>query len=164
VGEERRAWFEERQAERARWSTTLGREAAASELADTGIAVRRDAGRKPLAEWLRFPEVDLADLGPWLDPELDGGSEIALEMAEDATYAPYLARQEGELRDLRASEAVGLGADFPFAEVPGLSNEMIERLSAARPANLAAAGRVRGITPAALAAVLVFARRTANAA
>ena len=82
-------------------------------------------------------------------------------MAEDAAYAPYLARQEGELRDLRASESVSLGAGFPYAQVPGLSNEMVERLSAANPSNLAAAGRVRGITPAALAAVLVFARRRA---
>jgi tRNA uridine 5-carboxymethylaminomethyl modification enzyme len=109
-------------------------------------------------------EVGLADLAAWLDPRLDPASEIALEIAEDAAYAPYLVRQEGELRDLRASEAVVLGADFPFVEVPGLSNEMIERLSAARPASLAAAGRVRGITPAALAAVLVFARRRAIAA
>jgi tRNA uridine 5-carboxymethylaminomethyl modification enzyme len=65
------------------------------------------------------------------------------------------------LRDLRASESVTLGGDFPFAAVPGLSNEMIERLQSAQPANLAAAGRVRGITPAALAAVLVYARRAA---
>jgi tRNA uridine 5-carboxymethylaminomethyl modification enzyme len=85
-------------------------------------------------------------------------------MAEDAAYAPYVERQDGELRDLRASEQVVLGPGFPFVDVPGLSNEMIERLTAARPANLAAAGRVRGITPAALAAVLVFARRWAVAA
>jgi tRNA uridine 5-carboxymethylaminomethyl modification enzyme len=56
---------------------------------------------------------------------------------------------------------VALGEVFPFASVPGLSNEMIERLAAARPATLAAAGRVCGITPAALAALLVFARRRA---
>jgi tRNA uridine 5-carboxymethylaminomethyl modification enzyme len=65
------------------------------------------------------------------------------------------------LRDLRASEGIALGDQFPFARVPGLSNEMVERLAAARPANLAAAGRIRGITPAALAALLVFARRRA---
>jgi len=63
------------------------------------------------------------------------------------------------LRDLRASEALHLGPEFPFSQVPGLSNEMIERLTASSPTNLAAAGRVRGITPAALAALLVHARR-----
>jgi tRNA uridine 5-carboxymethylaminomethyl modification enzyme len=51
-----------------------------------------------------------------------------------------------------------------YAAVPGLSNEMVERLERARPATLADAGRVRGITPAALATILVHARRKAEAA
>ena len=68
------------------------------------------------------------------------------------------------MRDLRASEAVELGQDFPFAEVPGLSNEMIERLVSSQPASLAAAGRVPGITPAALSALLVHARKRQQAA
>ncbi|PZO67927.1 MAG: tRNA uridine-5-carboxymethylaminomethyl(34) synthesis enzyme MnmG, partial [Pelagerythrobacter marensis] len=86
------------------------------------------------------------------------------ELAEDAHYAPYLARQEGELRDMRESAHVALPVDFPYHAVPGLSNEMVERLSAACPADLAAAARVRGITPAALTALLVQARRLAQRA
>lgn len=164
VGEERRAWFSRREDVRASWTAALGTEVASAELASAGVPVRRDAGRKSLAEWLRYPEVDLRALALWIDRELDATSEIAGEMAEDAAYAPYLNRQDGELRELRASEAVALGPDFPFGQVPGLSNEMIERLTSARPANLAAAGRVRGITPAALAAVLVYARRRAAVA
>jgi len=81
------------------------------------------------------------------------------EMAEDAQYAPYLARQEAELRDLRASEQLALDSEFPFGEVPGLSNEMVERLTASKPATLAAAGRIAGVTPAALSALLVHAKR-----
>ena len=161
VDAERGRWFEERERERERWAEALAIEVSSTELAETGLAVRRDAGRKPLAEWLRYPDVELGAVMDWLDPALDPGGELALEMAEDAAYAPYLERQEGELRDLRASEAVLLGENFPFASVPGLSNEMVERLTAARPANLSAAGRVRGVTPAALAALLVFARRAA---
>jgi len=161
VGDERRAWCEARETERTRWTRALERDVASAELADAGVPVRRDTGRKPLGEWLRFPGISLADLGEWLDPALDGESELAGEMAEDAAYAPYLERQEGELRDLRASETVLLGPGFPYRGVPGLSNEMVERLAAAQPANLAAAGRVRGVTPAALAALLVFARRRA---
>jgi tRNA uridine 5-carboxymethylaminomethyl modification enzyme len=160
VGEERRAWFEKREAMRERWSEALGCEIPATELADAGLPVRRDAGRRRLADWIRFPDVRLESLARWLDP-LDAGDELASEIAEDAAYAPYLERQEGELRDLRASEAIPLGPAFPYAQVPGLSNEMVERLAAARPANLSAASRVRGITPAALAALLVFARRRA---
>ncbi len=161
VGKERQEWFAQRQAERARWTEGLAREIPATDLADAGLPLRRDSGRKSLREWLRYPAVQIADLAAWLASELDPSSELAAELAEDAAYAPYLERQDSELRDLRASEAVELGAGFPFAQVPGLSSEMVERLAAARPANLAAAGRVRGITPAALAAVLVYARRAA---
>jgi tRNA uridine 5-carboxymethylaminomethyl modification enzyme len=161
VGAERKAWLEARECERTRWSEALAREVPATELALEELPVRRDAGRKSLTEWLRYPDIELSALAPWIDSDLDPKGELALEIAEDAAYAPYLERQEGELRDLRASEAVALGEGFPFASVPGLSNEMIERLAAASPATLAAAGRIRGITPAALAALLVFARRRA---
>jgi tRNA uridine 5-carboxymethylaminomethyl modification enzyme len=161
VGVQRQTWFADREAQRTRWNDALDREVTAAELANSGLLVRRDAGRKALREWLRFPDVALDDLAPWLGADLDIASELASELAEDAAYAPYLERQDGELRDLRASEALMLGVGFPFWEVPGLSNEMIERLAAASPANLAAAGRVRGVTPAALAAVLVYARRAA---
>jgi tRNA uridine 5-carboxymethylaminomethyl modification enzyme len=110
---------------------------------------------------LRFAGVDLAALAPWLGDAAEVDPELAAEMAEDAAYAPYLARQEAELRDLRAGEALPLSDDFPYAEIPGLSREMVERLSKARPETLAAAGRVPGVTPAALAALLVHARRRA---
>ncbi|OYW47154.1 MAG: tRNA uridine-5-carboxymethylaminomethyl(34) synthesis enzyme MnmG [Sphingomonadales bacterium 12-68-11] len=159
VGAERREAFARQDEERASWREALAREVLAAELSSGGIEVRRDAGRKPLGEWLRFPEVDLAALAPWLDPALDPSSESAIEASEDAIYAPYLARQEGELRDLRAGDALLLGPGFPFADIPGLSREMVERLSAAAPDTLGAASRICGITPAALAAVLVHARR-----
>jgi len=123
--------------------------------------VRPEAGRLPLREWLRFGGVDLEGLTPWLEDDLLTDRDLAEEMAEDAAYAPYLERQERELRDLRASEALPLGDRFPYEAIPGLSREMVERLSKARPATLAAAGRIPGITPAALAALLVHARREA---
>ena len=63
------------------------------------------------------------------------------------------------MRDLRANETLGLADEFPYSDIAGLSREMVERLSYARPATLAAAGRVPGITPAALAALLVHAKR-----
>ncbi|MDN3646896.1 tRNA uridine-5-carboxymethylaminomethyl(34) synthesis enzyme MnmG [Pontixanthobacter aestiaquae] len=159
VGAERATWFEAREEKRTDWAQRLDTEVVATELNDADLPVRRDGGRKPLSEWLRFGGIDLQALSPWLGDDFEPDSELASELAEDAAYAPYLARQESELRDLRASEAVALPADFPFASVPGLSNEMIERLTKAKPTSLAAAGRIPGITPAALAALLVQARR-----
>ncbi|QUL37283.1 tRNA uridine-5-carboxymethylaminomethyl(34) synthesis enzyme MnmG [Erythrobacter sp. JK5] len=159
VGEQRRRWMEQRETARAELTAAFARTVHARELVDAGLSVRRDSGEKPVAEWLRHDGIDFDAVRPWMGalPEFD--LSLAEEMAEDAAYAPYLARQDAELRDLRASEELPLPGDFPYAAVPGLSNEMIERLSAAAPTTLAAASRVPGVTPAALSALLVHARR-----
>ena len=159
VGGERRRWYERREQQRARFAEVFDREVAAKELAETGLNVRRDTGIKKIEEWLRHDGIDLTALEPWIGDDLAGDAALAQEMAEDAAYAPYLERQDAELRDLRASEGLKLAADFPYVSVPGLSNEMVERLTEAAPPTLAAAGRVPGVTPAALAALLVHARR-----
>ena len=161
IGAGRAEWFARREAAREDLGARLDASASASELAAAGLPVRADAGRLPLREWLRFGGIDLAALAPWIDGGLPEDAALAEEVAEDAAYAPYLARQDSELRDLRAGEGLILGDDFPYAAIPGLSREMVERLTAVQPATLAAAGRVPGITPAALAALLVHARRRA---
>ena len=158
VGEERRDWWQRREDARARLEDVLAQSASPSEMAYAGLSVRADGARRTLAEWLRFPEVTLDGLHPWIgDERFD--ALLVEEVEEDAAYAPYLARQEAELRDLRASDGVPLGQGFPYAEVPGLSREMVERLERAQPNTLATAGRLAGITPAALASLLVHARR-----
>jgi tRNA uridine 5-carboxymethylaminomethyl modification enzyme len=161
VGPARREWFSRRLERQVVLDRELDRTATGAELGAAGVPVRADTGRLPLREWLRFGGVDLDTLRPWIDQEALADNDLAEEVAEDAAYAPYLARQDSELRDLRASEALLLGDHFPYDAIPGLSREMVERLTQSRPSTLAAAGRVPGITPAALAALLVYARRRA---
>ncbi|WP_067732216.1 tRNA uridine-5-carboxymethylaminomethyl(34) synthesis enzyme MnmG [Novosphingobium naphthalenivorans] len=161
MGPERMAWFEQREGAKAALGAAFDTPVPAVELAAAGLPVRTDIGRLPVREWLRFGGVDLDALSHWIDPALLEDAGLVDEMVEDAAYAPYLDRQERELRDLRASEALPLGDHFPYERIPGLSREMVERLTKARPATLAAAGRIPGITPAALAALLVHARREA---
>ena len=161
VGATRRDWFAMRMGAKAGLEQALERKVGAGELATADLPVRVDAGKLPLREWLRFGGVTLASLAPWIDADVLGDADLAGEVAEDAAYAPYLTRQDSELRELRASEALSLGDDFAYDAIPGLSREMVERLSRARPGSLAAAGRVPGVTPAALAALLVHARRLA---
>ena len=161
IGEERAEWFARREQARGRLETALEQTATGNEMAIAGLPVRADVGRLSLREWLRFGGVELDALRPWIGGGVLTDQDMVAEVAEDAAYAPYLARQDSELRELRAGEALPLGDDFPYEAIPGLSREMVERLSAARPATLAAAGRVPGITPAALAALLVHARRRA---
>ena len=164
VGEERKLWFEARNVSRETVSDAFAKKLHSRELSDAGFNVRRDTGEKSVDGWLRHGGISLLDLSPWLAELSDDDQSLAAEMAEDAAYAPYLARQEAELRDLRASEEMSLHPSFPYDQVPGLSREMVERLSKAAPVSLAAAGRVRGVTPAALSALLVHARRWQNAA
>ncbi|MCB2078770.1 MAG: tRNA uridine-5-carboxymethylaminomethyl(34) synthesis enzyme MnmG [Novosphingobium sp.] len=161
IGAGRGEWFSVREAARTSLDSALDRVVSATELAESGVQVRRDTGRLTLREWLRFGGVDLNAVTNWIDQDLPGDRELLSEVEEDAAYAPYLARQDSELRELRASERLALGDEFPYHDIPGLSREMVERLQASRPATLAAAGRVPGITPAALAALMVRARRMA---
>jgi tRNA uridine 5-carboxymethylaminomethyl modification enzyme len=161
LGAERLARLHERERERAVADAGLDQLFTTAEMARAGIAVRQDGARRPLREWARFPEIS-GDQIMALAPALaDIASDLRDEILEDARYAPYLERQEAEIADLRRNERVVIPADFDFASIGGLSLEMVERLDAARPNSLAAAGRIRGITPAALAAILVHLRRKA---
>ena len=81
-----------------------------------------------------------------------GRSDPASEAVEDAVYAPYVTRQRAEVQ-ARNDRDVAFPADLDFKSVPGLSTEMIERLSASRPETLDQAARLPGVTPAALAAL-----------
>jgi tRNA uridine 5-carboxymethylaminomethyl modification enzyme len=102
---------------------------------------------RSLREWIRRPDYRDAAMA-----RLGDGAEIA-EVVADAEYAPYLQRQRSEWMALCGDRSVEIAPNFTFSAVPGLSNEMVERLTSARPETLAQAGRVRGITPAALSAL-----------
>jgi tRNA uridine 5-carboxymethylaminomethyl modification enzyme len=86
---------------------------------------------------------------------------IRAELLETERYAPYIARQDAELRALAANESIPLDPQLNYREIGGLSAEMVERLSSASPETLGQAGRIAGITPAALTAILAHQRRRA---
>ena len=161
VGEERRGQFERSRQERARVEDMLRQCVSGSDLVRAGMPVRDDGVRRSLSDWLRFPEVDREGLVR-LDPALGlvGLAELD-EAIQDHRYAPYIARQQSEVARLRSDENVRIPVDLEYSRIAGLSNEMAERLSAALPSTLGAASRIRGITPAALAAIIVHARRKA---
>ena len=161
ISPERQEHFRRSRGERAKVEGLLTERFTGAALNKAGVTVRDDGVRRSLGEWLRFPELDAVALTR-IVPELSAcGSRELEEAVQDHRYAPYVARQQGEVERLRSDEAVRLPPDLDYAAIPGLSNEMTERLSLARPATLGAASRIRGITPAALAAILVRARRKA---
>ena len=160
VGEERALWFNHRLWEKQALEAELARDFSADQLLRKGLDVKRDAGRMALYEWLRFPSVTVRDLLTVSRETAWEGDETLLdELEQDGRYAPYIDRQENEIRDIAANEKVLLPEWIDYRAIAGLSNEMVERLDAARPENLAAAARVRGVTPAALVAIMVHAKR-----
>jgi tRNA uridine 5-carboxymethylaminomethyl modification enzyme len=161
VGSERQDRFEESRRQRAALEQMLAIQYSGADLIRSGINVKDDGVRRPLSDWLRFPEVDERGLLR-LEPAVAGiNTAIVEEAIQDHRYAPYLLRQDAEIARMRADESVRIPAHISFRSVPGLSNEMMERLDVSRPATLGAASRVRGVTPAALAAILVHVRRKA---
>jgi tRNA uridine 5-carboxymethylaminomethyl modification enzyme len=106
-----------------------------------------DPARRPMIEWVRRDEAIPAVL------ERLPKSAGAQEAVADAIYAPYLTRQRDELAVRSRDQAIRIPNGFDFGRVPGLSNEMRERLIASCPSNLDQAARVPGVTPAALSAL-----------
>ena len=156
LGETRRQRLGARREGRARLDAVFAIERTAHQLAARGAPVAQDGARRPAREWLRFPGVTLDQV---LDAMPEADPLLLAEYVEDARYAPYLERQDAEVAQLRANDAVKLRSDMAYGSIPGLSNEMVERLTAAAPETLGAAARIRGITPAALSAILLHARK-----
>ena len=119
-----------------------------------GIEVNRDGRRRSAFDLLALPGIDLGRLAAiWpqvgnLDPR------IAEQVAVDARYASYVRRQELDVEALRKDEALRIPAELDFAALPGLSTEVRQKLARHRPATLAQAARIDGVTPAALLLLL----------
>ena len=91
-------------------------------------------------------------------------SAVLQQVANDSLYAGYLDRQQADIAAFRKDEALVLPDGLDYGRIGGLSNEMREKLGAARPATLGAASRIPGVTPAALTALLRHVRRSEKAA
>lgn len=159
LGPERIAHQRRREEQRADLRQRLLVDCTADQVAAVGGQVSRDGTRRTAWEWLRSDGVDLAMVAPDAAHGID--PTVVDEVTQDARYAPYVERQAEEVRRLRFDEATMLLDGIDYATIPGLSAEMVARLSASRPESLAAASRVRGVTPAALTAVLLHARKIA---
>jgi tRNA uridine 5-carboxymethylaminomethyl modification enzyme len=104
-----------------------------------------------LAELLRRAEIHLGSLGPWLEAELDSFSAEVREQVEiQIKYEGYITRQEEEIQRSERLQSLHLPENFRYEGIPGLSREVIEKLTRIRPHSLEQASRISGITPAAI--------------
>jgi tRNA uridine 5-carboxymethylaminomethyl modification enzyme len=155
IGPERARIFQQRAAEIEKLSAELkGARVPAAAIPE----VKGDGIARPLWEWARFPGVDWAVLQR-ARPELEAAPSVVETVLTDAAYAVYLDRQAQDVARVRQDEAVIVPRGTIFRDIPGLSNEMAERLQSAQPETLGQAARVRGVTPAAVTALLAWIRK-----
>ncbi len=130
-----------------------------AEAAKHGINLNQDGIRRSAFDLLAHPGIDWARLARvW--PTLAGvPAKIAEQISVDAQYSVYLERQRADVEAMRRDEALELPADLDYAAIGGLSTEVRQKLSAVRPASLGQAGRIDGITPAALVRLLSHVKR-----
>jgi len=162
VGERRSEIFRARHAELEKGRAMLMRlSLSPSEAVRHGLNVNRDGVRRTAFELLSYPGLSVSRLGSiW--PELAALDDRTAEALEtEAAYAVYLARQRAEIDLFREDEGLQLAADFDFTGLPGLSNEIRQRLDLVRPRTVGQAARIEGVTPAALTLLVAHARRSA---
>jgi tRNA uridine 5-carboxymethylaminomethyl modification enzyme len=124
-----------------------------------GFALNRDGQRRTAFELLSYPDVGLADVARIWPELLSVPASIGMQLEIDAKYAVYLDRQAAEVAAFKRDEAFAIPDAIDYAAVPGLSNEVRQKLSAARPRTIGQASRLDGITPAALVLLAAFVRR-----
>lgn len=114
--------------------------------------------RPTLAHWLRRPEAKIAQIRPYLEQQLDSTLNHALftTVETELKYEGYLSQQERQVDRLKQSESRKIPTNFDFSAVPGLSNEVQAKLRRVQPETLGHAGRIPGVTPAAVAILDVY--------
>ena len=130
-----------------------------SEAERHGLALKRDGQRRSAFDLLSYPNLAFADVARiW--PELnqfDGKTAEQLEI--DAKYAVYLDRQNADIASYRRDESLHLPDDLDYAALPGLSNEVRQKLQTHRPRSIGQAAQIDGVTPAALTLLVAHVRR-----
>jgi tRNA uridine 5-carboxymethylaminomethyl modification enzyme len=124
-----------------------------------GLNLNRDGQRRTAFELLSYPTIGLADVARiWPElASLDRATGDQLEI--NAKYAVYVERQAADVAAFRRDESLELREDLDFAAIPGLSHEVRQKLQSIRPRTIGHAGRIDGITPAALTLLAAFIRR-----
>jgi len=124
------------------------------------LSLNRDGQRRTAFELLSYPNVTLCDLARIWPRFGELAPKIAEQLVIDAKYDVYLSRQAADIAAYRRDESLQLPDDFDYAALPGLSNEMKQKLHANRPRTIGHASRLDGVTPAALTLLVAHVRRS----
>jgi tRNA uridine 5-carboxymethylaminomethyl modification enzyme len=124
-----------------------------------GLALNKDGQRRSAFELLAYPTIGLDDVAKIWPQLRDFPPPITQQLEIEAKYDVYMQRQAADVESYRRDESFELPSEFDYATLPGLSNEVRQKLGALRPRTIGQAGRIDGITPAALTLLVSHARR-----
>jgi tRNA uridine 5-carboxymethylaminomethyl modification enzyme len=157
VTDERWSVFEKKQAQRLQLRQLLGTKRLEPGMV-AGLTLSPD-DRPTLADWLRRPEARIGQLSAvWRDAVGTPACGVLESLETELKYAGYIAQQHRQVERLKDAEGRRIPADFSYTDIPGLSTEVQQRLSRVRPVTLGQAGRIPGVTPAAIAVLDVYLR------
>jgi len=112
-----------------------------------------------LLDLLKRPKVNYADVADLVDNTPELSDNVTQQVETGVKYAGYIKRQQEEIDQLRRYEDTALPADLDYSVISGLSNEVQQKLNQVRPTTLAQAGRISGVTPAAVSLLLVHLKK-----
>ncbi|RWE65581.1 tRNA uridine-5-carboxymethylaminomethyl(34) synthesis enzyme MnmG [Mesorhizobium sp.] len=149
--------------EKAR-KVALGTTMTPNEAARHGLSINMDGVRRSAYELLAYPGVDVAWLARIAPQFAEIDAKTADRLETEAKYSVYLDRQQADVSQIRHEESRLIPASIDFASVPGLSNELKQKMLARLPRSIADAQRMEGMTPAALAIIVAHVRSAEAAA
>jgi tRNA uridine 5-carboxymethylaminomethyl modification enzyme len=135
-----------------------------NEAGKRGLALNQDGQRRSAFELLAYPNITLDDVAKIWPQLREIPAPIAQQLEIEAKYDVYMQRQAADVESYRRDESFELPDAFDYATLPGLSNEVRQKLGSIRPRTIGQAGRIDGITPAALTLLVAHARRRGRAA
>ncbi len=131
----------------------------AREIASVGVNLSPDGAKRTAIEALSLADFDFTHIETLSDKIADFADEIKTQVKNDALYANYIARQAKDVEALERDEKYKLPDGMDYSEIVGLSNELVSKLQAVQPRDVAQAGRIEGITPAALVLIVAWLKR-----
>lgn len=131
----------------------------AREIASVGVNLSPDGAKRTAIEALSLADFDFTHIETLSDKIADFADEIKTQVKNDALYANYVARQAKDVEALERDEKYKLPDGMDYSEIVGLSNELVSKLQAVQPRDVAQAGRIEGITPAALVLIVAWLKR-----
>jgi tRNA uridine 5-carboxymethylaminomethyl modification enzyme len=124
------------------------------------VPARLDQDRPTVGQWLRRPESSVSAVPEWVEHILSEAPApgVLTTVETEAKYSGYIRQQDRHIARLRDSEATQIPTSFSYSGVPGISREIQEKLHRVRPTTLGQAGRIPGVTPAAVAVLETYLR------